>query len=118
MNAPTYLHMPKRRNPARRQGWLARFAGQPLALLALECALLIALLTLVYLMQVAAVDAADSQLQSAQTQQTQLHRQDEQAHERLALVESPAYIQRRAIGLGLRPSTPGPVITLPDGSGR
>lgn len=99
-------------------GWLARFAGQPLPLLALECALVIALLTLIYLTQVVAVDAANTQLQAAQAQQAQLQRQDEQVHERLALVESPAYIHRRAIALGLRPAAPGPIIVIPKGSGQ
>ncbi len=103
---------------AARQSWLARFAGQPPALLALECALLIALLTLIYLTQIVAVDAANTQLQAAQAQQAQLQRQDERTHERLAFAESPAYIQRRAIALGLRPVAPGPIIVLPKGSGQ
>jgi cell division protein FtsB len=75
---------------------------RPLALV-LFGAGLIGLLALLYLNQVAGVTAANADLQQLQAEQTRLDRQEAQLREHLGAFTSPAYIERRARELGLRP---------------
>ena len=98
-----------------RRVW-ARFTGQRLAWVALECAVVIGLLALLYLSQVGAVTSANASLQSAQARQTSLRRQNAQAHAQLAAARNPAYIDQRARAMGLAPvttDTPSRPIVIP-----
>ena len=76
---------------------------------------LIALLALVYLGQVSAVTAANQRLQTLQAEQASLQRQDQQVHEQLGIVRSPAYIEHQARAMGLVPAPDGAavVVTIP-----
>src|SRR5262249_31801212 len=102
--------------PNWRQRRLLGLGGPPA--LALFGAGLVGPLGLLFLHQVAGVTAADAALQRLQTEQTRLERQDALLHERLGTLTSPAYIERRARELGLRPGPVGgaDVITNQGGS--
>src|SRR5512146_1564861 len=91
--------------PPRRPGWLtrrgraaqARFNRQPQALMLLEIAAVIGLLALLYLSQVATLTTTHQTLLSEQARQTELRRQDAEVHAQLGYLQSPAYVEQRAL---------------------
>jgi cell division protein FtsB len=93
--------------------WLSPYRAQTRpAALVLSCLALVGLLALVYLGQVGAATAANQRLQALQAEQAQLARQDEQLREQLAVMRSPAYIDRRARALGLVPAPAGAAVVI------
>lgn len=102
--------------PRSRRERLVGLLRRPLAF-ALFGIALAGLLALIYLDEVSGVTRANAELRDLQATQTRLEREDAALRAKLGAVTSPAYVERRARELGLRPGDPGGVVVVTVGGG-